>query len=132
VGDAERLPMQNETFDAYTIAFGIRNCTHIEEVLSEAYRVLKKGGRFICLEFSKVDNPIISPIYEQYSFRLIPLIGQLIVNDRDSYQYLVESIKQFPDQDNFAAMIRNTGFRNVTYTNLAFGVAAIHSGFKLE
>jgi len=129
--NAEQLPVPSDSFDAYTIAFGIRNCTNIDKVLSEAYRVLRPGGRFMCLEFSHVTSPPVSALYQFYSFNVIPLMGQLVVNDRDSYQYLVESIKQFPNQDKFKEMISNAGFKHVTYKNLSFGVVAIHSGFKL-
>jgi 2-methoxy-6-polyprenyl-1,4-benzoquinol methylase len=117
--------------DAYTIAFGIRNCTNVERVLQEAYRVLRPGGRFLCLEFSHVQNSVLSAIYDAYSFNIIPWLGELIAHDRSSYQYLVESIRQFPDQETFKALIEQQGFKTVTYTNLTFGVAAIHSAFKL-
>ncbi|RKP37721.1 UbiE/COQ5 methyltransferase [Dimargaris cristalligena] len=134
VGNAENLAnIPSESMDAYTIAFGIRNCTHVDRVVQEAYRVLKPGGRFMCLEFSHVDNPLISQFYDLYSFQVIPALGQLIAADRDSYQYLVESIRKFPTQDQFAQIIRNSGFYTVGqgYENLTFGVAAIHSGYKL-
>ncbi|KAJ3257346.1 2-hexaprenyl-6-methoxy-1,4-benzoquinone methyltransferase [Boothiomyces macroporosus] len=132
-GNAEELQFENDTFDAYTIAFGIRNCTHIDRVLSEAYRVLKPGGRFMCLEFSHVESPLIKAMYDMHSFYMIPKMGELIANDRESYQYLVESIRKFPKQTEFAEMIRNAGFKTVGdgYENLTFGVAAIHSGYKL-
>ncbi|PVD31416.1 hypothetical protein C0Q70_06828 [Pomacea canaliculata] len=130
-GNAESLPFPDASFDAYTIAFGIRNCTNVQKVLDEAYRVLRRGGRFMCLEFSQVTNPVLRSLYDSYSFQVIPVMGQVIANDWKSYQYLVESIRQFPNQEGFAAMIRNSGFRMVTYENLTFGVAAIHSGFKL-
>jgi len=130
--NAEKLKQfEDNTFDAYTIAFGIRNVTHIENALSEAYRVLKPGGRFMCLEFSHVANPVIQAIYEKYSFHVIPTVGQLVANDRDAYQYLVESIRKFPKQREFERMIREAGFSHVTHTNLTCGVVAIHSGFKL-
>ncbi|CAG8518995.1 9317_t:CDS:2 [Ambispora leptoticha] len=133
VGNAEQLDYPSNSFDAYTIAFGIRNCTHIDKVLKDAYRVLKPGGRFMCLEFGKVEHPIISPIYNLYSFQVIPVLGQIIAADRDSYQYLVESIRQFPSQPEFARMVRDAGFALVGkgWEDLTFGVAAIHSGFKL-
>ncbi|XP_041349717.1 2-methoxy-6-polyprenyl-1,4-benzoquinol methylase, mitochondrial-like [Gigantopelta aegis] len=130
-GNAECLPIDDNTYDLYTIAFGIRNCTHIDKVLEEAYRVLKPGGRFMCLEFSQVNNPLVQWAYDQYSFQVIPVIGQVLARDWKSYQYLVESIRQFPEQEEFAAMIRKAGFRMVSFENLTFGVAAIHSGFKL-
>ncbi|KAK9469722.1 UbiE/COQ5 methyltransferase [Lipomyces arxii] len=119
--------------DLYTVAFGIRNFTNIDAALRSAYRVLKPGGVFACLEFSKVDNAVLDTIYEQYSFNVIPLMGQLIAADHDSYQYLVESIARFPSQDKFAQMIRDAGFdmTGAGYENLTFGVAAIHIGQKL-
>jgi len=130
-GDAEQLPLASDSMDAYTIAFGIRNCTNPERVIQEAYRVLRKGGRFLCLEFSRVPNGFLRTLYDAYSFNVIPLLGQLIAGDRASYQYLVESIRQFPDQEAFKALIEQQGFKAVTYTNLTFGIAAIHSAFKL-
>jgi len=129
--NAEELPFDNEQFDMYTIAFGIRNCTHIDRVVSEAHRVLKKGGRFLCLEFSQVNNTLLHYIYDQYSKTFIPPMGQIIANDWKSYQYLIESIKVFPKQNEFSELIRSCNFRYVSYENLSFGVAAIHSGYKL-
>lgn len=125
--------IESESKDLYTIAFGIRNFTNIQAGLDTAYRVLKPGGIFACLEFSKVDNPILNTIYTNYSFTAIPLMGQLIANDRESYQYLVESIRKFPSQEKFASMIRKAGFYTpgVGYENLTFGVAAIHIGVKV-
>ncbi|KAF0431530.1 ubiquinone/menaquinone [Gigaspora margarita] len=134
IGNAENLStISSNSFDVYTIAFGIRNCTHIDRVLSEAYRVLRPGGRFMCLEFGKVQNPIISSIYNLYSFQIIPVLGQVIAADRDSYQYLVESIQRFPSQDKFTEMIKDTGFTVIDkgWEDLTFGISAIHSGFKL-
>ncbi|KAI9025808.1 UbiE/COQ5 methyltransferase [Phycomyces nitens] len=134
VQNAENLEaIPDASVDVYTIAFGIRNCTHVDRVVKEAYRVLKPGGRFMCLEFSKVDNPVIGKFYDIYSFDIIPTLGQVIANDRDSYQYLVESIRQFYSQEEFAKIIRDAGFSTVGkgYENLTFGVAAIHSGFKM-
>eukprot|EP00128_Syssomonas_multiformis_P012288 Colp12_sorted_trinity150504_noHs@20754 len=131
VGDAEQLPLRDECVDAYTIAFGIRNVTHIDRALKEAHRVLKKGGRFMCLEFSHVSNPLVRGVYDAYSFEAIPRFGEFFASDRDSYQYLVESIRKFPKQEDFCRMIETAGFEYVTYENLTFGVAAIHSGFKL-
>lgn len=128
--DAEKLSFPDDSFSAYTIAFGIRNVTHIDKVLSEAYRVLQPGGRFLCLEFSHVDKPL-QWLYDQYSFQIIPVMGQLVAGQWKSYQYLVESIRRFPNQEDFKNMIEYAGFRNVTYQNLTFGVTAIHSGFKL-
>ncbi|XP_018593335.2 2-methoxy-6-polyprenyl-1,4-benzoquinol methylase, mitochondrial [Scleropages formosus] len=131
VGDAEELPFDDDQFDVYTIAFGIRNLTHIDKALEEAYRVLKPGGRFLCLEFSHVSNPLLSRIYDAYSFQLIPVLGEVIAGDWKSYQYLVESIRRFPDQETFQSMIEEAGFFSVQYHNLTGGVVAIHSGFKL-
>ncbi|KAI9492622.1 UbiE/COQ5 methyltransferase [Zychaea mexicana] len=134
VQNAENLEeIPDESMDVYTIAFGIRNCTHVDRVIKEAYRVLKPGGRFMCLEFSRVDNPVIGKFYDLYSFDVIPVLGQVISQDRDSYQYLVESIRKFPPQEQFAQMIRDAGFSTVGkgYEDLTFGVAAIHSGFKI-
>lgn len=130
-GDAEALPFPSMSFDCYTIAFGIRNVTHIDRALSEAYRVLKPGGKFMCLEFSHVTNPWLAGFYEHYSFHVIPRIGKLVTGDADSYQYLVESIRQFPRQDDFATMIKAAGFSRVSYQNLTAGVTAIHSGWRL-
>ena len=129
--NAEQLDLPDNSFDLYTIAFGIRNCTHVDRVLAEAHRVLKPGGRFMCLEFSEVPNPIISRIYDRYSFDVIPVLGQLIAGDFESYQYLVESIRKFPNQETFANMIASAGFSVVEYDNLSFGVTAIHSGYKI-
>ncbi|TNM89356.1 hypothetical protein fugu_003590 [Takifugu bimaculatus] len=131
VGDAEELPFDDDQFDIYTIAFGIRNVTHIEQALQEALRVLKPGGRFICLEFSKVTNPLLARIYDAYSFQAIPVLGEVIAGDWKSYQYLVESIRKFPDQEEFKQMIEDAGFYCVQYRNLTAGVVALHSGFKL-
>ena len=130
-GNAEQLDLPDNTFDVYTIAYGIRNVTHIDRALSEAYRVLKPGGKFMCLEFSDVPNPVVSQIYDRYSFDVIPVLGQLIAGDFESYQYLVESIRKFPKQEAFADMIAQAGFSVVDYENLTFGVTAIHTGFKL-
>jgi len=130
-GDAMALPFPDDSFDSYTIAFGIRNVTRIEEALAEAYRVLKPGGRFLCLEFSQVTVAGMDRLYDAYSFAVIPRMGKIVANDRDSYQYLVESIRRFPDQDSFAGMIRTAGFGQVKYRNMTAGVAALHSGWKL-
>jgi demethylmenaquinone methyltransferase/2-methoxy-6-polyprenyl-1,4-benzoquinol methylase len=116
---------------AYTIAFGIRNVPDIQKALGEAYRVLKRGGRFLCLEFSEVDAPLLETVYQKWSFNAIPRIGQMVTGDGEPYRYLVESIAKFPNQENFAAMIRKAGFSRVTYTNYTGGVAALHSGWKL-
>ncbi len=130
-GNAEELPFADRSFDAYTIAFGIRNVTHIDKALAEAYRVLKIGGRFLCLEFSHVDVPILDRLYDFHSFEVIPRIGQAVAGDAESYRYLVESIRKFPNQEKFAALIRDAGFERVSCRNLTGGVAAIHSGWKL-
>ena len=131
VGDAMNLPFVENSFDAHTISFGIRNVTRIDEALTEAFRVLKPGGRFICLEFSQIPNDLMQWIYDRYSFNMIPRMGKLIVNDSESYQYLVESIRRFPDQDTFATKIRAAGFEQVKYRNLSMGIAALHSGWKI-
>ncbi|XP_053671179.1 2-methoxy-6-polyprenyl-1,4-benzoquinol methylase, mitochondrial [Anopheles nili] len=129
--DAEKLPFDDASFTVYTIAFGIRNCTHIDRVLAEAYRVLKPGGRFMCLEFSHVNNEYLKRVYDQYSFEVIPPMGQILANQWQPYQYLVESIRKFPTQNEFKRMIINAGFKCVQFENLTLGVVAIHSGFKL-
>jgi len=130
-GDAESLPIPDASQDAYTIAFGIRNVTHIDKAIAEAHRVLKSGGRFMCLEFSHLPITPLQKLYDAYSFAAIPLIGKMVTGDADSYQYLVESIRKFPKQDDFATMIRAAGFEDVTYRNLSQGVVAIHSGWKI-
>jgi demethylmenaquinone methyltransferase/2-methoxy-6-polyprenyl-1,4-benzoquinol methylase len=131
VGDAMALPFADNSFDIYTISFGIRNVTRVADALAEAYRVLRHGGRLMVLEFSQLPNAAMQKAYDLYSFNVIPVMGQVIANDRDSYQYLVESIRKFPDQEMFAAMIREAGFDQVKYRNLTMGVAALHSGWKL-
>ena len=131
VGDAMKLPFPDNTFDVYTISFGIRNVTRPQEALNEAYRVLRKGGRLMVLEFSQLPNPMMQKAYDLYSFNVIPRMGQLIANDRDSYQYLVESIRKFPDQDTFLSMVKKAGFENAKYRNLSLGIAALHSGWKI-
>ena len=129
--NAEALPFSDAGFDAYTIAFGIRNVPRIETALAEAFRVLKPGGRFLCLEFSEVDVPMLDKVYEAYSFAAIPVIGQAIAGDREAYQYLVESIRTFPNQARFSAMIGRAGFSRVRHRNLSGGIAALHSAWKL-
>ena len=131
VGDAMALPFEDNSFDVYTISFGIRNVTRIPDALSEAYRVLKPGGRLMVLEFSQLPNAGMQKLYDLYSFNVIPKMGKLIANDADSYQYLVESIRKFPDQEMFASMIREAGFDMVKYRNLSLGIAALHSGWKI-
>ena len=130
-GNAEDLPFEDGRFDAVTIAFGIRNVPRIDRALAEAFRVLKPGGRFICLEFSAVDLAGLDRLYDLYSFNVIPALGGLVAGDSESYRYLVESILRFPNQARFAAMIRDAGFARVDYRNLSGGIAAIHSGWKL-
>ena len=131
VGDAQRLPLPDAYADAYVISFGIRNVTDIDAALREARRVLKPGGRFICLEFSKPTTEALAKIYDTYSFKLIPQFGEWLAKDRDAYQYLVESIRRFPDQKTFAVMMENAGFKRVTVTNFTGGVAAMHQGWAL-
>jgi demethylmenaquinone methyltransferase/2-methoxy-6-polyprenyl-1,4-benzoquinol methylase len=130
-GDAEALPIADMTADAYTIAFGLRNVTHIERALAEARRVLKPGGRFLCLEFSRVVVPLLDQLYDAYSFRVLPALGAVVARDRESYQYLVESIRRFPEQDRLAGMIAEAGFGLVKYRNLTGGIAALHSGWRV-
>ncbi len=130
-GDAMALPFEANSFDVYTISFGIRNVTRVEDALSEAFRVLRPGGRLMVLEFSQIPNDLMQKLYDLYSFNVIPAMGKAVTGDRDSYQYLVESIRRFPDQDRFAAMIREAGFDLVKYRNLSMGIAALHSGWKL-
>lgn len=129
--NAEELPFEGGSFDAYTIAFGIRNVPDIDRALREAHRVLRHGGRFLCLEFSEVDLPILDKAYEAWSFNAIPRIGQMVAGEAEPYRYLVESIRKFPNQSNFGAMIGRAGFERVTWRNMTGGVAAIHSGWKL-
>ena len=130
-GDAQSLPVAGRSVDAYTIAFCLRNVTDIDRALAEAYRVLKPGGRFLCLEFSHVTVPGLSQLYDAYSFQVLPALGGLVANDRASYQYLVESIRRFPPQAELAARIEAVGFQRVSVRNLSGGIAAIHSGWRL-
>lgn len=129
--DAERLPLPDACVDACTIAFGIRNVTHIDTALAEARRVLKPGGRFFCLEFSHLETEGLQKLYDLYSFNVIPWLGEKVAKDRASYRYLVESIRRFPTQENFAAMIRKAGLARVSHENLSAGIVAIHSGWKI-
>jgi demethylmenaquinone methyltransferase/2-methoxy-6-polyprenyl-1,4-benzoquinol methylase len=130
-GNAEALAFPNGAFDAYTIAFGIRNVPRIDLALSEAYRVLKPGSRFLCLEFSTVDVPGLDRLYELFSFKVIPPLGRTVTGDADSYQYLVESIRKFPKPNAFAEMIRAAGFARVNWQSLSGGIVALHSGWRL-
>ncbi|WP_339873226.1 class I SAM-dependent methyltransferase [uncultured Brevundimonas sp.] len=131
VGDAMALPLPDASVDAYSISFGIRNVADIPQALAEARRVLKPGGRFLCLEFSRPTTAPVRSVYDAWSFKAIPRIGGWIAGDRDSYQYLVESIRRFPDQTTFKAMIEAAGFSRVTVTNLSGGIAAIHHGWAI-
>ena len=131
VGDAMALPFANNSFDVYTISFGIRNVTRPQEALNEAFRVLRPGGRLMVLEFNQIPVPLVQKAYDIYSFNVIPRMGKLIANDRESYQYLVESIRNFPDQETFLSMVREAGFENTNYRNLSLGIAALHSGWKI-
>jgi demethylmenaquinone methyltransferase/2-methoxy-6-polyprenyl-1,4-benzoquinol methylase len=130
-GDAEALPIPDASMDAYTIAFGIRNVTHIDKALSEARRVLKPGGRFLCLEFSRVETPGFDALYEAYSMNVLPRLGKLIADDAEAYRYLAESIRRFPAQAKFAKMIEKAGLSLVKVRNLTGGVAAMHSAWKI-
>ena len=131
VGDAQRLPLPDAFADAYVISFGIRNVTDVAAALVEARRVLKPGGRFLCLEFSRPVTEALQKAYDAYSFKVIPAVGEMVTKDRDSYQYLVESIRRFPDQQTFADMMRAAGFSRVSYTNFTGGVAALHQGWAI-
>tara|TARA_R110002096_G_scaffold316667_1_gene511150 strand:+ start:119 stop:901 length:783 start_codon:yes stop_codon:yes gene_type:complete len=130
-GDAMKLPVPDKSVDAYTIAFGIRNVTRVDEAIAEAYRVLKPGGRFLCLEFSPQVVPILQKSYDTYSFNVITKMGELITKDRESYQYFVESIRRFPTPNKFEAMIKEEGFSRVSYRSMSAGIACIHSGTRI-
>ena len=130
-GDAEALPIPDSSMDAYTIAFGIRNVTHIDKALAEARRVLKPGGRFLCLEFSRVDTPGLDALYDAYSLNVLPRLGQMVAGDAEAYRYLAESIRRFPPQRAFAKMIEKAGLAQVKVRNLTGGIAAMHSAWKI-
>ena len=130
-GDAENLPFADLSFDAYTVAFGFRNLTHLDQALTDARRVLRPGGRLLCLEFSHVAVPMLDRLYDLYSFQVLPLLGQIVARDRPAYQYLVESIRRFPRQDELAQRITAAGFEQVTFRNLTGGIAALHSAWRL-
>ena len=132
-GDAEKLPISDEQYDYYTIAFGIRNVSNIEFALEEAYRVLKPGGKFVCLEFSEIkDSLLFSKVYDMYSDYIIPLLGKVVTGHKEAYQYLVDSIRAFPPQEEFAKLISNAGFSNVSFRNLTCGITAIHNAWKMK
>ena len=130
-GDAEKLPIPDQSVDAYTIAFGIRNVTHVDQALAEARRVLKPGGRFLCLEFSRVEAPGLDAIYEHYSFSVLPKLGEWVAKDGEAYRYLAESIRRFPAQKPFAQMIEKAGLSQVKVRNLTGGIAAMHSAWRI-
>lgn len=130
-GNAEELPLPDSSFDCYTVAFGIRNVPRIDRALGEAYRVLKRGGHFLCLEFSDIDVPGLDRLYDAFSFGVIPRLGQAVTGDGEPYRYLVESIRQFPTADYFADLIGDAGFRTISFTRLSGGIVAIHSAWKL-
>ncbi|HEX4293373.1 MAG TPA: bifunctional demethylmenaquinone methyltransferase/2-methoxy-6-polyprenyl-1,4-benzoquinol methylase UbiE [Rhizomicrobium sp.] len=130
-GDAEKLPVPDASMDAYTIAFGIRNVTHIQTALEEARRVLKPGGRFLCLEFSRVEAPVLDAIYDAYSMNILPRLGQMVAGDTEAYRYLAESIRRFPPQREFARMIEKAGLSRVKVRNLTGGIAAMHSAWRI-
>ena len=131
VGDAQALPLPDASADAYSISFGLRNVTDIPTALAEARRVLKPGGRFLCLEFSKVSAVALRPLYDAYSFQLIPRIGERVAGDGEAYRYLVESIRRFPDQKTLAAMMATAGFGRVSFTNFTGGVVSLHQGWAI-
>ena len=131
IADAEALPLADRSVDRVSMAFGLRNCTHKERVLAEARRVLRPGGRFLCLEFSRVQVAALAPVYDAWSFEALPRLGAAIAGDADSYRYLAESIRTFPDQERLAAMMRTAGFGRVSVRNLSGGIAAIHAGWRL-
>jgi len=129
--DAQDVPLPDRSVDAYTIAFGLRNVTDIARALAEAHRVLKPGGRFLCLEFSRVVLPVLDKAYDAYSFTVLPALGRLIAHNPEAYRYLAESIRKFPPQEELAGMMREVGFGNVTVRNYSGGIAALHSGWRI-
>ncbi len=129
--DAEKLPFKDKYFDTVCISFGLRNMTHKDKALEEAHRVLKKGGNIIILEFSKI-NPLLNKLYDVYSFKFLPFMGQIIAKDKDSYQYLAESIRMHPNQEELKSLMEQSGFQHVSYNNLTFGICALHKGYKYE
>ena len=131
IGNCEKLPIKDNSYHRATIAFGLRNITYREKALSEIYRILKPGGRFVCLEFSKIENDFLKKLYDLWSFKFLPSLGAIIANNRDAYQYLVESIRMFPNQDELALMITKANFSRVKYKNLSEGIVALHSGWKI-
>jgi len=132
LAQAEKLPFDDNTFDTYTISFGLRNAVDIKQSLEEAYRVLKPGGQFLCLEFSHIQNKILAKLYDIYSFKVIPLMGKYVSHNQDAYEYLAESIRRFPTQQKLKTLMENAHFANVAYQNLTFGTVAIHTGWKAE
>ncbi len=131
VGNCECIPIKENTYDRVSIAFGLRNITYREEALKEIYRILKPGGRFVCLEFSHVEDKFLRKLYDLWSFKFLPLIGKIVSDNRDAYQYLVESIRMFPNQDQLSFLMSKTNFSRVKFKNLTQGVVAIHSGWKI-
>lgn len=131
-GNAERLPVEDESVDVYTIAFGLRNVTNTSAAIADAYRCLKPGGKYMILEFSHVENEMLKSVYDFYSFNVIPKLGEIVAKDRGSYQYLVESIRKFPTQEKLKSMMRDVGFKHVTHENLTGGMVAVHTGYKTK
>ena len=130
ISPAEKIPLKDNSFDFYTISFGLRNTKDLDKALSEAYRVLKPGGRYLCLEFSKIQNSKLNFVYKNYS-KLIPVIGKLVVGEKEPYEYLVKSIENFINQDELKDLMKNIGFQNCSYENLSGGIVSIHSGWKI-
>jgi demethylmenaquinone methyltransferase/2-methoxy-6-polyprenyl-1,4-benzoquinol methylase len=130
-GNGEELPIPDASMDAYTIAFSIRNFTHIDRALAEARRVLKPGGRFLCLEFSRVEAPVLDKLYDYYSFAVLPRLGEMVAGEGEAYRYLVESIRRFPPQAAFAKMIADVGLSQVKVRNMTGGIAAMHSAWRI-